>query len=370
MNIRDELIQNKITIIDRYEKGDSTNKIAKDYNCNSANVYLLLKEWGINVTKRKKFTGDLADHAQTILTLFDQGFSAYKISQQIGISKPTVLRFLKKNGKDTSLKNKVDVNNLLKDKIDQVLSMYESGQNQNEIAKITGHRQVSIHRLLKSNDIEIRDNTRYTVNESFFEKIDSEAKAWVLGWWYADGNVVDDKIRLAITDKELVEKIAKLMDYTGEVNFKKRKQPHHKDQWELRICRKKLVEDIIKLGCFKRKSMILEFPTFDQVPEKYIRHFIRGYFEGDGSIYPSRKKYWQVCIVSSENFINGLRNYLKQKFDMKTSWQYRYSHTTTMQMRITRQADVIRFLDWIYKDANYVLDRKFQKYKKALKKRV
>lgn len=41
-----------------------------------------------------------------------------------------------------------------------------------------------------------------------------------------------------------------------------------------------MCEDLINLGCVPNKSLILKFPTFDIVPEKYMSHFIRGYFDG------------------------------------------------------------------------------------------
>ena len=54
----------------------------------------------------------------------------------------------------------------------------------------------------------------------------------------------------------------------------------------------KMFNDLIKQGCIPNKSLVLTFPNKYQVPENLINHFIRGYFDGDGSInYGIREKY-------------------------------------------------------------------------------
>ena len=47
--------------------------------------------------------------------------------------------------------------------------------------------------------------------------------------------------------------------------------------------------DLNKLGVVERKSLILTFPTEQQVPKHLMPHFIRGYFDGDGSVYKQKQ---------------------------------------------------------------------------------
>ena len=70
----------------------------------------------------------------------------------------------------------------------------------------------------------------------------------------------------------------------------------------------KTVNDLKKLGCVEKKSSILTFPTSQQVPNNLIYHFIRGYFDGDGSICITDKNY-HISFVGTENFIKELYNY-------------------------------------------------------------
>lgn len=61
--------------------------------------------------------------------------------------------------------------------------------------------------------------------------------------------------------------------------------------------------DLIKLGCFPKKSLKLKFPTEEQVPNYLINHFMRGYFDGDGNIYISEdKKKFRFSILGTKNF--------------------------------------------------------------------
>ena len=73
----------------------------------------------------------------------------------------------------------------------------------------------------------------------------------------------------------------------------------------------KTVNDLKRLGCIENKSLVLTFPTYDQVPEELIYHFIRGYFDGDGSVSINSKnyKYAHISIVGTENFIKKLSEY-------------------------------------------------------------
>jgi len=60
---------------------------------------------------------------------------------------------------------------------------------------------------------------------------------------------------------------------------------------QIRITSKEMVSDLIKHGCFPNKTFTLRFPNINQ---KLIHHFMRGYFDGDGSIYNGQQKNWYI----------------------------------------------------------------------------
>jgi len=68
-------------------------------------------------------------------------------------------------------------------------------------------------------------------------------------------------------------------------------------------------DDLIALGCIPRKSLLLKFPTSNQVPEHLIRHFIRGYFDGDGH-FTNTEKCFEAGYIGTEDFIIESLNHL------------------------------------------------------------
>jgi hypothetical protein len=136
-------------------------------------------------------------------------------------------------------------------------------------------RQV-LTRILKENDIHIRmsDETskRYTFDETFFEKIDTEEKAYWLGFLYADGYITSPTaqknqafgMNLAIEDKAHVEKFKTSLKATYPIHIYSNAWSsfdNAQDIARLIITSQKAVNDLKKLGCVEAKTKKLTFPT-------------------------------------------------------------------------------------------------------------
>jgi hypothetical protein len=121
-------------------------------------------------------------------------------------------------------------------------------------------------------------------NEDYFEKIDDENKAYFLGFICADGCVINNPktyryqlcLKLHIKDKHILESFIKCID--GDMSVWKH---HQREMGEVNLSGKKLINDLLKLGVKPNKTLKLTYPEID---EKYERHFLRGYFDGDGCI--------------------------------------------------------------------------------------
>ena len=89
----------------------------------------------------------------------------------------------------------------------------------------------------------------------------------------------DRSYRISITsnDKEILESIRNIMGSTHPINKDKRYRC-----WTIYIYSKYLYKALIELGGLRCKSKVMVFPL---VPKKYLRDFIRGYFDGDGSVF-------------------------------------------------------------------------------------
>lgn len=115
-------------------------------------------------------------------------------------------------------------------------------------------------------------------------------------------------------------------------------------------------ESLIKQGCIPQKSLILAFPSEEQVPNDLIIPFVRGYIDGDGSImYGKNHKTFRLSILGTEHFLNTLiekMNWKKHKYQsagkaFSIEWAGIYTE---------------KYVDSIYQNANIYLDRKYQKY--------
>lgn len=214
---------------------------------------------------------------------------------------------------------------------------------------------------------------KYIVNERYFEKIDTEEKAYFLGFLYADGCNHKERARITIClqpqDKEILEKFKNQISYSGPILDNKHVGEDSITKYPtLAWCSRKMSEDLIKLGCLPRKSLILKFPTEDQVPEYLIRHFLRGFFDGDGwvtsNIYKKRSNCpnFTIGLVSTRQFCERADEIIEKYVNIKgvlTSPKI-YKHGTSL---LTYHGNLrsIHILNWLYFNATISLKRKRDK---------
>lgn len=261
--------------------------------------------------------------------------------------------------------------------IDQeIINLYKNGLNTYEVAEKIKCSQTCVLNCLKQHNITRRStssyNTKYITNYNFFNKIDNEASAYFLGLLYADGNVYINKkhsyvvsIQLQESDKIILKILRDYLckDLVLKKVIDKRTNNLH---FLLKINSKELCNKLINLGCIPNKSLKLKFP---KIEEQYIVHFIRGYFDGDGSIYtkkPSKTGHidysWQ--ITSTFNFCNYVKKYLL-KLGINSSMRVACkSNSITHTLSVGGNNQVLKLLDWMYNDSNIYLDRKYNKYLK------
>lgn len=192
-----------------------------------------------------------------------------------------------------------------------------------EISKIIGLNHELFYKVLKKERWPIGEkicNTpiRYGINENFFEGWTNE-NAWVYGWFLSDGSIDLKRNHISFNlksiDIEVLEKIKVVTKFEG--NITTYKHPDGRVHTSLRICRKDLVDGLIKKGCpLNDKTNTYEYP---KIPLKYEHHFLRGIFEGDGHIRANRWDTLEIIIASaSYNFVKQLhKRYLQ--FDINTS---------------------------------------------------
>lgn len=194
-----------------------------------------------------------------------------------------------------------------------------------------------------------------------FETIDTEEKAYWLGFLYADGSVGsnDNRIELGLAEKDF-HHIEKFRDFIGIFNKISYRPTTKSYRYSFKSIPCK--SDLIKQGCVPKKSLILNFPEKHQVPRELIKHFIRGYFDGDGW-FTNTESCFQAGIIGTENFIKGFLDIIE--LENKENKKIFTVHRENGVKRYVFGAydDVFNFLDWIYKDSTIYLDRKYEHYK-------
>lgn len=214
---------------------------------------------------------------------------------------------------------------------------------------------------------------KLTRDSNFFEKIDNEIKAYFLGFMYADGYVNNKglKISLQEQDVDILNRFKKEIKFDGNLYFLERskKNPNWKNVYTLSIYDRKIAQDLINKGCIQNKTFKIEFPTF--ISHDLIRHFIRGYFDGDGYVgyrfYKDKYLYIQSKFVSTENFCDEVIKLAKSELGINGYKETRHPERNhnIRQLSFSGNKQSLKFLDWIYEKSSISLNRKYKKYLEA-----
>ena len=165
---------------------------------------------------------------------------------------------------------------------------YKSGLRGFRLSEKYKYSPGKVYKSLRECGVVVRDTSRrrYPIDETMFEHIDCEWKAYFLGLLYADGCIqrLNITLRLHEKDKSIMEKLSSIvkcnLHYSPPKTYTYPTYSRRMGgQYHFNINSKKVVSDIMKLGCGPRKSLTLEFPSYDIIPKELFHHFIRGYFE-------------------------------------------------------------------------------------------
>ena len=212
------------------------------------------------------------------------------------------------------------------------------------------------------------------VNQEFFQKW-SEEMAYVLGFIIADGAVFTNPrgsqyIAMYSTDREIIEKIRYTMSSNHRIGERVRKNNHHKNLFVFQIGSKRFVGQLKKFGIVQNKSLVIRLP---KIPENYFRHFVRGYFDGDGCIYFGKHKSKDrknPRRILSTRFSSGSKQFLedlKKRLQRYTASGGIYKKGTSWDLYYTHR-DSRRLFQLFYGQmkTNLYLSRKYVKYQAVM----
>lgn len=261
--------------------------------------------------------------------------------------------------------------------IPNAFNFYMEKRNQPEY-NVNDHLGKDQEELLPVKKLYKSSMGRYFVNKDYFEQIDSEWKAYWLGFLYADGcnDVSNWCVRLKLQKSDLshvelfkrsVQSTAPIKSFYRESRIILNKKVSKGEYSEINVCNKKMCEDLIKQGCVPNKTYVLQFPSFDIVPEHLFRHFVRGFFDGDGWISSSvEKKMINIGFVGIESFIKPLHDYLIKTLQIENIKVKPQQDNAAVEMSWGGLSDCEKIYNFLYNDANIFLRRKLDKLDKIL----
>jgi len=249
----------------------------------------------------------------------------------------------------------------------EILNQRKLGTTEKEISVKFDISSRQYYNLLKLNNIERKNKVvKYDFNESYFETIDSEDKAYFLGFIVADGCVSDKTNTIKIIQKEtdILYEFKKYINSDGVV-FTSR----NRNISSFSVSSSKTKSDLENLGIHSNKTMIVKYPN---IPNNLQNHFMRGVFDGDGCITlrtdkRDKQQRGQVNICSgSYDFIRDYYDKLVLFADLSGRNKIRCPKGTYHVVDWGGLSDVENIYNFLYKDSTIFLKRKKETFEKVI----
>ena len=207
---------------------------------------------------------------------------------------------------------------------------------------------------------------RKYIDESFF-KIWSSEMAYVFGYWIADGNMGKNKntISFVSIDYDLLKMIKSIFNSEHKIM-------NYKNWFSLSFCNKIMYNDLLKLGGIPAKSLIIQFP---EVPDRYLSHFVRGFFDGDGSFFINidkrlahHYKYLASNFTGNIDFLTVLEKKIKDNAGIDSTGLYSANISRISYLTYFNKKAIV-LGNYMYEDSeNLRLERKFKIYYEKFRK--
>ncbi len=275
---------------------------------------------------------------------------------------------------------------------EKVIELYKE-KTIKSIAAIMNTYPEKISNILKKNGI--KPKTKFNgwkkVNDVFFDEIDTEEKAYILGFFVADGCIRLEKdkdgeithSRLtfsnSIDDEEIINHIHRVICpenkilYTHNTKDGANRKPQIILQWTSKHMKDVLVN---KYKIIPKKTYDGDFEIpLDTIPEKLFRHFIRGFIDGDGNFNKGELRF----VANSDKFALQIIKFFEKKFkeygDLVDNFKYsiyKINGKTVTYYRVRLPMGSGRknlYKKLLYENATIFLNRKKNKFDSLWKKK-
>ena len=268
----------------------------------------------------------------------------------------------------------------------QVIELLKQGLKPSEVSKKLNRNKSTIHSVINryKDIIGNYNKTINTCNHNYFDNIDTEEKAYLLGFFIADGYISTNDTRMGISiqynDINILNCVKSNFAKDSKIYIKDYSTDSitRKEQCRIRWCSihmKNILINKYKILPNKTYDSMFKFP-FETIPKELIKHFIRGFIDGDGS-FESYKGVFTINLVStSEIFLKQLgEQILLLDNDMSLTIKENKGKTInwfTLRFNMFRRnkpEKVMKIYNYLYQDSIIFLQRKKDKIESYLKYR-
>ena len=234
-------------------------------------------------------------------------------------------------------------------------------------------KKFNIKTRTRSESLNITQNRKGLVNREYFKNIDTEEKAYWLGFLMADGSLNKKKygyytsFELSIQDKYIVENFAKDISYKGKIYL---------TETRARLCISDTIfsSELLKYGFSNKKTFNEKFPDKELINQSFIRYFILGYFDGDGSIMfykgENRVRARFHIICGNKVFLKMIKEVLEEngiKFSEKSLHKKYTGCKDVYELESSSLENIVKIADYFYcNNTSLGMNRKKDKFKEII----
>jgi len=253
---------------------------------------------------------------------------------------------------------------------DEIIKLYLEGKSIRQIEKYVPIKRTRIGFILKEANIPRKSCgnpyklRRYNLNQNYFECIDTNEKAYWLGFIIADGHVSDDGVVITLkeSDREHLSNFLKCIDSNSNIHYIAKTK-----SYSISVYSRDLVKSLRDLGLDANKSYNAKVPPIKQ---KFIKAFLRGLFDGDGSLAVSKNIYkkgkhptYMVSICGTYSLVNKMVETVSKDLNFKNKVKLSQKTDTFFVASWGGNPQVYKILSWLYEDTSYpYLQRKYDRY--------
>ena len=246
--------------------------------------------------------------------------------------------------------------------ITEVINTYQKLNNTLNTAKVLNLTYQEVNKILIESKLKRirKPNRKFKLDfkKTYFESIDTEHKAYFLGLLHADGSLIENRgtlrlsLSLAAKDKELVHKLCMALGLPL-TKVSTVLPPTGEEQVRLTVHGIEFLTPLVNLKNYR---------VLDIVPSHLVHHFIRGIFDGDGSIYSHSSKkgryhYYYASFIGYDWMMEFIKKNLNGKLKLR-----KIKSAGISRHEIFSKADMYSLYDYMYRDATIFLNRKHAKF--------